>query len=122
MPVEIAEIARVVPAIFESFLGGFSILPIAERHVWPAHQNFAIFGNPDTHARQRLADGVEVMLVRAIDADDWRAFGSTIALHDAKTHLLPAARQLRRQVGSPAHKEAEVVPETSMHRQEEIAA
>ena len=57
--IELAQVARVEPAVANYFGGRGLVVPVAEHHMRPARQDFAVVGDPHFDVRDRLADAAQ---------------------------------------------------------------
>ena len=78
--VDDADVAGVQPAVAQRLGAQFRLLPVAVHQQRPAHQNFAVVGDPDLDVLQRRADRAELDAAAAIAADDRRGLGLAVAL------------------------------------------
>src|SRR5579863_393118 len=108
-----------IPAILKYSCGGFGIFPIAEGDVGAAYQHLFIVCNAHFHARKWLTHGTQSMLGIRCYGDHGRAFGGSVALHDAKAHSFPFLGKGGRQIGSATDEETEMPTKTFVYRPEE---
>src|SRR5262249_54723307 len=107
LAVELADVAGVEPAVFESrgvFRRGHVIgsraagatlrVVVPLRHVFPADEDLSVGGNADFHASTRCADGAGRRLEGMIQRDDRRGFGETVPLNNEKSQLPPERFEL----------------------------
>src|SRR6266571_4934 len=76
---------------------GFGIFEVAARHVFAAHENFAVVCNAHFDACDRRADRSLARLERVIERDDRRGFGEAVALNNGEADAPPELFEVRRQ-------------------------
>src|SRR5579883_3361902 len=120
--VEIAQIARVVPAVLKGCCGRFGVFPIALRDVGTSYLYLLIVGYAHLDPWQWFAHRFQVMVPERRSGNNGGAFGCPISLEHAKPHMFPTARECGSKVRTSADEEAEVASEALMDGTEEVAA
>src|SRR6516162_2208877 len=120
--IQITEVTCVIPAILKGGGSGLGILPVPQRDVWPMYQNLIVLSDAHLYPGEGFADRVKNMILVGSDRDNWCALGRPIALHDAEAHVLPAFRQARQQIRSPADEETEMPAKTLVDRAKQVAS
>src|SRR5579859_1632177 len=88
-PVRVRYISRSEPSVGFGYGQRLPILPVGCRHVFAAHQNFAIPVNPHFHARKHFADGALGGAERVIQADERCGFRHPVSLDDGVSQSSP---------------------------------
>ena len=85
--VEVPDVARLEPAVHKRVVGFLRTIPIALEYRRPAHQNFAVVGNPHFDVRQRLADRPQFVRGGRVHRDHRRSFGQSVPFVDGNADI-----------------------------------
>ena len=80
--VDLADVARVDPAVLQHLGRGGRVLVVAEHVARTLDQDLAVLGDLDLDSRKRLAHGQELVLAQRVRADAGRGFGHAPSVED----------------------------------------
>ena len=109
--VELTDIARVEPAVLERLARRLRRLVVAGRHVVSAHQDFAIAGDLDLDAGDRLADRATLCVEWMVQRHDRGGLRQPVSLDHEEPEAAPERFQLRVERRRPHHHRPELEPE-----------
>ena len=119
--VEVAEVAGLVPPIFEGLGGFFGGVVVAGGDVIAFYQDFALLADLDLDVGQGPASGVGAAFNHGVIADDGRGLGGAIALEDLDSKHLPLAAQVPVKGSAAGHDEVKLAAELLVDRAEEVS-
>src|SRR5215212_1320373 len=113
--VEAAQVARVQPLALERLVRGLVVLVVALEDVGTLDQHFAVVGDPDLDAGQRLAHRAEAEVVGAVDRGGGCRLRHAVALHHRHSAGVEELEDLRGNRRRARHAFADVLPEQGTH-------
>ena len=81
--VEVTDVARAQPAVGGQRLGCRAVVvPVTDEPVVPGEEDLPVLGDPHGHARQRLADGSDLVAAGAVHRGGGGGLGEAVSLDD----------------------------------------
>src|SRR5437763_13940906 len=110
------------PSVRKSILRFLGKVPIAARHRWPTHQQFAVVRDLAFDIWQRRTYCAQPQSLMSVDGNDRRSLRQSVTLKDADTHINEPLRgiQSERCATGDAAFHAAAKPRTDLAKHERI--